>query len=151
MALQIKPKKLFSGLLWGGSLCVAISWGFSYAAPFTERALTDQPGDPEKGLRWVIGSEKGNCLLCHRIQQIDDDFQGNIGPELSHVGQRLTADEIRFRIIDPKRLNPNTVMPAYYQTKGLKQVSKTFEGKTVLSAQEIEDIVAYLSQLPVKD
>ncbi|GLS28086.1 sulfur oxidation c-type cytochrome SoxX [Marinibactrum halimedae] len=113
---------------------------------FSEPALTSQPGDPKRGKQWIKAPEKGNCLLCHRFNTFHDAFQGNIGPDLSNVSNRLTTEEIRYRVIDPKRINPNSIMPAYFQTKGLQNVDPIYQGKTILSAQEIEDIIAYLSQ-----
>jgi sulfur-oxidizing protein SoxX len=72
---------------------------------------------------------------------------GNIGPTLSGVAQRLSAAQMRLRIVDQSRLNPATVMPAYYRTEGLSLVAPSFQGKPVLNAQQIEDVIAYLQTL----
>ncbi len=112
-----------------------------------DTALTKEPGDAERGKAVVLDRDRGHCLLCHRIGQLDEGFQGTIGPELSSVGSRLGPQELRERIVDPTRLNPDTVMPAYYRVEGLRQVAKEFRDRPVLTAQEVEDVVAYLSTL----
>ena len=72
---------------------------------------------------------------------------GDLAPDLAGVGSRLSAGQIRLRIVDPGRLNPATIMPAYYRTEGLQRVSPAFRGKTILTAREIEDVVAFLVTL----
>jgi sulfur-oxidizing protein SoxX len=104
------------------------------------QALTDQPGDPENGRAVAIHRKKGNCLACH-IMPIPE------GPDLNGVASRYDEGELRLRVVDAKVLNADTIMPAYYKTEGLHRVLKGFQGKTVLSAQEIEDVVAYLLTL----
>lgn len=89
----------------------------------------------------------GNCLLCHRITGLDAPFQGNVGPDLTLVGQRLSPAQLRFRIVDAARLNPATIMPPYYRTAGLRQVAQEYRGRTVLSAEQVEHLVAYLASL----
>ncbi|MGR8918572.1 MAG: sulfur oxidation c-type cytochrome SoxX [Gammaproteobacteria bacterium] len=108
--------------------------------------LTDQPGDPARGQAAMIDREGGNCLGCHAVP-LDAEFFGTTGPTLERVGARLTPGQIRLRLVDPKKVNPMTMMPAYYKTEGLHRVLPAFAGKTVLTAQQIEDIVAYLSSL----
>lgn len=117
------------------------------ADDYRQAPLTSTAGDAQKGKQWLLSSHKGNCLLCHRIDTIKDAFQGNIGPSLSTVGDRLSPEEIRFRLVDSTRLLPQTIMPAYFKTQGLTQVANDYQQQTILSAQEIEDIVAYLAQL----
>ena len=108
--------------------------------------LTAMPGDPARGLEVVTGRE-ANCLLCHAIPETGQRFMGNVAPPLSGVGSRLTAGQLRLRVVDPTRLNPKVAMPAYYRTHGLDAVMHQFRGKPVLTAQQIEDVVAYLSTL----
>ncbi|MEO1078284.1 MAG: sulfur oxidation c-type cytochrome SoxX [Pseudomonadota bacterium] len=110
-------------------------------------ALTSVPGDPSRGRAVVLDRDRGHCLLCHRIAQLDEGFQGTIGPVLSDVGERLRASELRERIVDPTRLNPDTAMPAYYRVEGLRQVAEGFRDRPVLTAQEVEDVVAFLTTL----
>ena len=109
--------------------------------------LTANRGDPQRGREAVIDRDRGHCLLCHRIAQLDEGFQGNIGPPLSDVGRRLGAAQLRERLVDPTRLDPATVMPAYFRVADLRQVADDYEGRPILSAQEIEDVVAYLQTL----
>lgn len=109
--------------------------------------LTGVPGDPERGRAVVLDRDRGHCLLCHRIAQVNDDFQGSIGPSLSEVGGRLDAAALRARLVDPTRLNPDTVMPAYYRVEGLRQVADAYRGRPILTAQEVEDVVAFLATL----
>lgn len=109
--------------------------------------LTDRPGNPERGRAVIVDRDRGHCLLCHAIEQVDERFQGNIGPPLSGVGDRLDAGQLRARIVDPTRLNPGTAMPAYFRSEGLQQVAKEYAGKPILTAQEVEDVVAFLTTL----
>lgn len=109
--------------------------------------LTEQPGDPQRGRAVVLDRDRGHCLLCHRIDQLDEGFQGTIGPPLAEVGRRLSPAELRERLVDPTRLNPATVMPAYYRVNDLRQVADAYRGQTILSAQEVEDVVAFLTTL----
>ena len=109
--------------------------------------LTESAGDPARGRVVVLDRDRGHCLLCHQIAQLDEEFQGTIGPPLANVGRRLSVPELRARIVDPTRLNPTTVMPAYYRTENLRQVAKAYRGQPILSAREIEDVVAFLATL----
>lgn len=111
-----------------------------------EKSLTGKPGNPEAGMKAAIHRKKGNCLACHAMPG-DQPFQGNIGPDLTGVGGRYSVGEIRLRVVNPKFANPDTIMPAFYKADGLHRVLKKFEGKTLLTAQEVEDIVAYLATL----
>jgi len=113
-----------------------------------DKPLTGKPGDPAKGRQWAITSGQGNCVICHRLPIPEVAFRiGNIGPDLTEVGGRLSPAEIRMRIVNPKVVNPDTIMPAYYRLDGLNRVEKKFQGKTMLSAEQVEDLVAYLSTL----
>lgn len=110
-------------------------------------SLTGQPGDPENGKKVAIHRKKGNCLACHAMPIPEQPFHGEVGPDLAGVGSRYSAGELRLRIVNPKLANPDTIMPAFYRTDGLHRVMAKFEGKTMLSAQEVEDVVAYLLTL----
>ncbi|MGB3719021.1 MAG: sulfur oxidation c-type cytochrome SoxX [Proteobacteria bacterium] len=109
--------------------------------------LTDTPGDPARGRQIVLNREVGNCLICHKVPEPEERFQGELGPDLSGVGSRLTAGQLRLRIVDQNRLNPRTVMPPYYRVDRLSLVAKQYRGKPVLTAQQVEDVVAYLQTL----
>lgn len=111
------------------------------------KSLTGTPGDPAAGKKIFINRKLGNCLTCHTAPIPDEQFHGTVGPDLTGVGHRLTEGELRLRVVDAKLLNPETVMPAFYRTAGLRQVLKDFDGKPILSAQEVEDVVAYLMSL----
>ena len=104
------------------------------------------PGDPARG-REVVLARDFNCLLCHAVPEPAVRFMGNIGPPLAGVGARLSAEQIRLRIVDPVRLNPESAMPSYYRVEGLSQVAAAWRGKTVLTAQQVEDTIAYLLTL----
>ena len=105
-------------------------------------------GDPERGRQIVLDRFKGNCLACHQMPFEDELFQGNLGPPLDGVGSRLTTAQIRLRIVDQRKINPNTVMPGYYRDPAqLTRVAKGLEGKSYFTAQEVEDVVAYISGL----
>jgi sulfur-oxidizing protein SoxX len=95
----------------------------------------------------VLDRQVGLCLLCHSGPFPEERFQGDLAPSLAGVGSRLSAGQIRLRIVDPGRVNPQTIMPAYLKTDGLTRVAPSFRGKTVLSAQQIEDVVVFLVTL----
>lgn len=117
------------------------------AADAMPAPLADIAASAEAG-RVIFGErETGNCVLCHRITGLDVPFQGDVGPDLTAVGQRLSPAQLRFRIVDASRLNPATVMPAYFRTEGLNRVADAWRGRTVLSAAQVEHLVAYLSSL----
>lgn len=111
------------------------------------KSLTGKAGDPIKGRAVSINRKKGNCLACHKIPIPEQQYHGNAGPDLAGVGSRYNPGEIRLRIVNPKIVNAATFMPAFYRTKGLHRVQKKWQGKTLLTAQQVEDVVAYLSTL----
>lgn len=115
----------------------------SIAAP-----IGGKRGDAERGRRLSIERAKGNCIACHALPIPEAEFPGELGPPLIGVGNRLSEGEIRLRVVDSKQINPATIMPGYYRDpKLLNHVKKKFRGKTLLSAQEVEDLVAYLVTL----
>jgi L-cysteine S-thiosulfotransferase len=87
------------------------------------------------------------CILCHSGPFPENRFQGDLAPSLSGAGSRSTASELRLRLVDAARLNPATIMPSYYRVDGLERVRSNWRGKPILSAAQIEDIVAYLATL----
>ncbi|MEQ8659627.1 MAG: sulfur oxidation c-type cytochrome SoxX [Gammaproteobacteria bacterium] len=136
---------LLTGLLVAASLgAVAADYSVrDYAIP---APLTATPGDPVRGAAVVVDRRRGNCLSCHAVP-LDAEFFGTTGPSLAAVGARLDAGQLRLRVVDPKVINPMTMMPAYYKTDGLYRVAPEYVGRPILSAQEIEDVVAYLVTL----
>ena len=111
------------------------------------KPLTDVKGDPVRGKKVAINRKQGNCLACHVMPIPDQQFHGEVGPDLSEVASAYSEGELRLRVVDPKVLNPDTIMPAFYRTEGLHRVMKNFQGKSVLTAQQVEDVVAYLMTL----
>jgi L-cysteine S-thiosulfotransferase len=107
--------------------------------------LTAEPGDAARGRKVVTNREVGACLLCHAVP--GERASGNIAPTLAGAGARLSAAQLRLRVVDSSRVNPDTPMPAYYRIEGLTQVAAAYRGKPVLSAQQVEDVVAFLTAL----
>ena len=108
--------------------------------------LAQTAGDAARGREILMGRD-GNCLLCHAVPETGARFMGNLAPPLSGVGTRLDAGQLRLRIVDSMRINPQTIMPSYYRTEGLVQVAEPWRGKPILSAQQVEDVIAYLLTL----
>ncbi len=118
------------------------------AAPAHAAApLTDSPGDAARGRAIVQDRALSACLLCHAGPFPAPHLQGSIGPSLAGVGARLPPETLRERLIDPRRFNPDTVMPPYFATTALTRVAAPLVGKPILSAQQIEDVVAFLATL----
>lgn len=103
-------------------------------------------GDAARG-RSVVVARDSNCLLCHAVPGSGIRAMGNVGPPLDGVGRRLSEGQLRLRIVDSARLNRDTLMPSYYRVEGLNQVAEAWRGKPVLTAQQVEDTVAYLLTL----
>lgn len=111
------------------------------------QSLTGKPGDPVNGKKVAASRRLGNCLACHKMPMPEEDFQGDIGPELNGVGSRLTEPMLRLQIVNSKAVNPETVMPAFYRVEGLFGVRKDHLDKSILTADQVEDVVAYLMTL----
>jgi sulfur-oxidizing protein SoxX len=116
--------------------------GDAVPAPLVEGA-----GDPARGRAVVTSRQRGLCLLCHTGPFPEERFQGDLAPSLAGVGSRLSEGQIRLRLIDSRRLDPGSIMPSYYRTDGLERVGAAWRDKPVLSAEEIEDVVAFLATL----
>lgn len=100
-----------------------------------------------RGRALVADRQTGLCLVCHSGPFPEQPFQGDLGPDLRGIGTRLSEGQIRLRIVDASRVNPATIMPPYYRTEGLARVAPAFRGRPVLSAEQIEDVVAFLLTL----
>ncbi len=111
------------------------------------RPLTAQAGDPARGRAIVTNRSVGLCLLCHSGPFAEQRFQGNLAPNLAVVSARLSPAQLRLRLVDSSRVNPDSIMPAYYRVEGFNRVAAQAQGKTILSAQQIEDVVAFLASL----
>ena len=134
---------------WYEASAIAFSFlaGNAFAGDSIPAPLTGAKGDPARGRAIVASRQVGLCLLCHSGPIPEERFQGNLAPDLTAVGVRLSEGQIRQRIVDPTKVNPQSIMPAYYKSEGLVRVAPAYRGKTVLTAEQIEDIVAYLATL----
>jgi len=112
-----------------------------------EQPLTDQPGDAARGRAIVANRQVGLCLLCHTGPIPEERFQGNLAPDLAGAGARLSQAQLRLRLVDSRRVNPQSIMPAYFRSDGFVRVDTKWQGRPVLAAQQIEDVVAYLRTL----
>jgi sulfur-oxidizing protein SoxX len=136
-----------AALLAAGQASAAGVAPFAVVGDAIEAPLAGAAGDAARGAAVVRNRETANCLICHSIPDPREAFMGEIGPPLAGVASRLTPGQIRLRVVDPTRVNAGAVMPAYHRTEGLANVDPRFRGEPVLSAQEIEDVVAYLATL----
>ncbi|HWX62518.1 sulfur oxidation c-type cytochrome SoxX [Bradyrhizobium sp.] len=109
-------------------------------------SLTGAPGDAMRG-RALALDRASTCILCHSGPFPETRFQGDLAPNLAGAGARWTEGQLRLRLVDASRFNPTTIMPSYYRTDDLRRVGKSWQGKPILSAEQIEDIVAYLVSL----
>lgn len=111
-------------------------------------SLTGAPGDAKKGKDVFLNRRLGNCLACHQVTALSDHpFHGEIGPPLDGVAERYTLAELRLQVVDSKEINPDTIMPAFYRKDGFHKVLKNFKEKSVLTAEQVEDVLAYLMTL----
>ena len=113
-------------------------------ADTVQMPLSPNPGDPIKGRSLVTSRQTGLCVLCHAGPFPEERFQGNLALDLRLSIANLSPGQLRARLVDPSKSNSNTIMPAYFKTEHLQRVAPQFAGKTVLTGQEIEDVVAYL-------
>ena len=113
--------------------------------------LTDAITDAAHGEALFVSRDGGHCVLCHQVAGLDAEFQGDVGPALTGIGARLSPGQLRLRVVDYEQVQPGVLMPSYYRIHDLYQVSNAYEGKPVLSAEDVEDVVAYLSSLKEPD
>ena len=128
-------------------VAVAALAGVAHAQDSIPQSLTGAKGDPARGRAIVASRQVGLCLLCHSGPFPEERFQGELAPDLRGAGSRWTEGQLRLRIADSSRISPATIMPAYHRTEGLTRVAPAFRGKPILSAEQIEDVVAYLTTL----
>lgn len=125
----------------------------SYCAWEAKQFAIEEPlcgliGDAARGRELAADSHAGNCLACHRMPIPEESFHGTIGPPLQGVGARYTPAQLRVRVVDEQQVNPFTIMPGFYRDpRFANRVADEFWGKTFLTAQQVEDIVAYLVTL----
>jgi sulfur-oxidizing protein SoxX len=103
-----------------------------------------EPASPERGRALLLQRQDTGCILCHQIPGLP--VGGELGPSLHGLAQRSTPAQMRERIADARRFNPQTIMPAYLSTEGLHNVAKPYRGQTVLTPTALDDIVSYLFQ-----
>jgi L-cysteine S-thiosulfotransferase len=133
-----------------------LAWNSARAEPLAPFVVTGDAitaplagavGDAARGRAVVKDRAVGNCLICHAAPEPDERFMGNLSPDLKGVGSRLTSGQTRLRLVDQSLINPQTIMPPYYRIDGLTRVAPRYKGQPALTAQQIEDIVAYLTTL----
>ena len=113
-----------------------------------EKPLCDYIGDAKRGKEISSDGSKGNCLACHRLPIEGIEAYGTIGPPLQGVGSRLTQGLIRLRVVDTRHINPSSIMPGFYRDPSLiNRPGKKYAGRTFLTAQQVEDVIAYLVTL----
>ena len=110
-------------------------------------SLTGSPGDAANGRAIVANRQVGLCLLCHTGPFPEERFQGNLAPNLGGAGLRWSEGQLRLRLVDPGRVNAASIMPAYYRNVDLNRVANAMQGKPLLAAQQIEDVLAFLHTL----
>ena len=120
---------------------------YTIAGDAIPASLTGTAGDPVRGRAIVVDRRLGACLLCHSGPFAEEKFQGTLGPDLSGAGSRWSEGQLRLRLVDPTRLNPDTIMPAYYRVEGFARVGLAWRGKPILTAEQIEDVIAFLLTL----
>jgi sulfur-oxidizing protein SoxX len=143
------------GCTLAASIGLAAQYGYAQpaVAPFEVTGdaiampLASRSGNAERGRSIVLDRETGNCLICHKVPIPTERFQGEVGPDLTGIGSRLSAGQIRLRVVDARRLNPVTVMPPYHRIAGTVRVAERWRGRPVLDAQQVEDVVAWLATL----
>ena len=108
-------------------------------------SLAGSPGDATRG-RALVLDRSTTCILCHS-GPFGTQFQGDLAPSLAGAGNRWTASQLRLRLVDAAHFNADTIMPSYYRVDGLTRVGRNWTGKPILTAEQIEDIVAYLASL----
>jgi L-cysteine S-thiosulfotransferase len=154
------PQRLEEKLGW--AIALAVLWGcwplgaawtqepllnFSVSGNRIERSLTGVPGDSARGRAILTNRQVGLCLLCHSGPFPEERLQGTLAPDLKGAASRWSEAELRLRIVDAAAINPNTIMPPYYRLEGLERVAPAFRGKPILTAEQIEDVVAFLATL----
>ena len=143
---------MLAAMIAAGTLASSVGAHAQSLLPYTisgdgiADSLTGAPGDPARG-RALVAERSSTCILCHSAPLPEVRFQGDLAPNLAGAGGRSSIPQLRLRLVDAARLNPATIMPSYYRVDGLQRVGRNWQGKPILSAEQIEDIVAYLATL----
>lgn len=112
------------------------------------KSLTGAAGNADAGRKVFLTRTLGNCLACHQVSSLkSEEFHGEFGPSLDGVASRYNEAQLRLIVADPKQIFADTVMPAFYRNEGLNRVRPEFVGKPILTATQVEDVVAFLETL----
>ena len=141
-----------------GFFAFLVNWPYAVAAQESLRSytivgdtiptsLSGEDGDPARGRAIITNRQVGLCLLCHSGPFPEEKLQGTLAPDLKGAGLRSTKGQLRLRIVDASQINRETIMPPYYRIDGLARVAPLFRGKPILTAEQIEDVVAFLATL----
>ena len=141
---------------WGAGWALVASFWLACPSPLQAQvfvgdainvSLSGQPGDTVRGRALVLSRQGGLCILCHSGPFPEERFQGTLAPDLAASSAALSAEQLRARIVDASRFNSNTIMPSYFRAEGFTRIAPQFAGKAILTAQDIEDVVAFLVSL----
>ena len=147
-------KQILGAMVLSGSVAIAASAGevaptaVMYDEGSIAKSLTGVAGDPTAGRKAFAGRKLGNCLACHENPELSEQsFHGEVGPSLEGAADRWTEAELRGIVSNAKMMFEDTIMPSFYRTEGFNRNQDKFAGKTILTAQQVEDVVAYLMTL----
>lgn len=147
----MKPLVALGWLGWMSSAVPALAADalvdFTVENQAITKPLGGAAGDANAGRALLLARDPANCVLCHALPEPELRFAGDVGPALGGVGSRLSAAELRLLVVDASRRNPQTIMPSYYRVDGLTRVARQWRDKPILTARQVEDIVAYLATL----
>jgi sulfur-oxidizing protein SoxX len=144
----VKAARFLASLLLAMAIpAVAAAQTLQVTGDAVMQSLTGSAGDPARGRAIVIDRQKGFCLLCHSGPFNEEPLQGNLAPSLEGAGSRWNEGQLRLRLMDNKRINPESIMPAYHRIEGLNRVGHVWRDRPILNAAEIEDVLAFLMGL----
>jgi sulfur-oxidizing protein SoxX len=144
----VKAARFLASLLLAMAIpAMAAAQALQVTGDVVMQSLTGSAGDPARGRAIVIDRQKGFCLLCHSGPFNEEPLQGNLAPSLEGAGSRWNEGQLRLRLMDNKRINPGSIMPAYHRIEGLNRVGHVWRDRPILNAAEIEDVLAFLMGL----
>lgn len=144
---HLQATQFFCGMLLAGCLSLNPLFAQSVNKDVILESLSGQPGDAIRGRTIVVSRQSGLCILCHSGPFPEERFQGNLGPDLAVSAARLSKEQLRARIVDASQFNPDSIMPSYFSREHFTRVAPQYAGKSILTAQDIEDVVAFLVSL----
>ena len=144
----MRPARFLASLLLAMAMpAMARAQAVQVTGDAVAQSLTGGAGDPQRGRAIIADRQKGLCLLCHSGPFPEEPLQGNLAPSLEGAGSRWTEGQLRLRLMDNKRVNPESIMPAYHRIEGLNRVGSAWRERPILNAAEIEDVLAFLMGL----